>query len=134
MVNKIEKKLKNKQAHIDRLIKERNALLRELRLQCKHLRIVELEWRKNDCTDSFFPPRHICADCGAEEEGWGFGYQVLGFLFDQGGRRVIKVLKDPDDFYKYRKQGPLYLVGQSHSNFAEEGRKTYERLTEIKEG
>jgi hypothetical protein len=132
VVNKIEKKLKNKQAHIDKLIKERNGLLRELRLQCKHLRIVECEWVKNDYIDSF-PPRHICVDCGAEEEGWGRGYQVLDFFFDKEGRRVINVVKDRDDFYQYRKQGPLYLVGQSHPNFKGPGPKTYEQLTEIKE-
>jgi hypothetical protein len=128
VVNKIEKKLKNKQAHIDRLIKERDVLLRELRLQCKHLRVVECEWVKNEYIDSF-PPRRICVDCGAEEEGWGCGYQVL---FDKEGRHTIRVLNNRDDFYKYRKQGSLYLVGQSHPNWAP-GRQAYEQLTEIPE-
>ncbi|MFA6106039.1 MAG: hypothetical protein WC725_05625 [Patescibacteria group bacterium] len=131
MVNKIEKKLKNKQAHIGKLIKERNVLLRELRLQCKHLFVAECEYEEHHYIDSF-SPRRICVDCGAEEEGWGCGYQVLGT--SRGEERVeVRMLRNREDFYKYRKQGPLYLVGQSHPNFKEHGPKTYEQLTEIKE-
>jgi hypothetical protein len=68
-------------------------------------------------------PRRICAECGAEEEGWGCGYRVLTMQGDtwhppQGqSRALILRTSNPDAFYRYRKSGPLYFVGQSDPKF-----------------
>ncbi len=109
------------------LIKQRNELLCELRKQCKHLRLVELD----AC-----PPRRICADCGAEERGWYCGYHVLVMDGDTWNvphkieRVLIKRTTNDSVFYGYRKDGPTYFVGQSHQNFGG-GVQTYEQLTEV---
>lgn len=111
------------------LTQKRNDTLRELREQCRHIKLVEI------CDGS--PPRRICTDCGAEEEGWGCGYQVLAMDAERrnvphGKKRVI-VLRTSDraQFYNYRKDGPVYFVGQSHPNFARGGIPPYKQLTKI---
>ncbi len=110
------------------LTKQRNDLLCELRKQCTHLRLVELDAA---------PPRRICVDCGAEEEGWHCGYHVLVMNGDtcdaphKNERVLIEQVKYAFKFYKYRKDGAMYLVGQSHPNFAGGGMKSYEQLTEV---
>ena len=109
------------------LVQQRNNILRELRKQCKHLRLVELTER---------PPRRICADCGAEERGWYCGYQVLVMRGDTSAaphkeeRALIQITGASNVFYSFRKNGPLYSVGQSHPNFGE-GVQTYKQLTEV---
>lgn len=109
------------------LEQQRNKVLSELRRQCKHFRLVEL-------TRS--PPCRICTDCGAEERGWHCGYQVLVMQGDTHAaphkeeRALIQITGDSRVFYGFRKNGPLYLVGQSHPNFGA-GVQTYEQLTEI---
>jgi hypothetical protein len=109
------------------LVRQRNNTLRKLRKQCKHLRLVEL-------TGS--PPRRICADCGAEERGWYCGYQVLVMRGDthvaphKEERALIQITGDSNVFYSFRKDGPLYGVGQSHPNFGG-GVQTHEQLIEV---
>ncbi|MBI2056523.1 MAG: hypothetical protein HYT37_04075 [Candidatus Sungbacteria bacterium] len=125
----LAEKLNTINSQIADLVRQRNNVLCELRKQCKHLRLVEL----NDS-----PPMRICADCGAEERGWYCGYHVLVMRCDtiiaphKKERALIKITRDSNVFYGFRKSGPLYLVGQSHPNFGE-GVQTYEQLTEILE-
>jgi len=120
---------------IAKLVRQRNIVLAEVRRNCKHLRLVELNYRSGWLGTS--PPRRICERCGAEEEGWGCGYQVLvtreDFKVDPNKKKrgLVERTSDSDKFYSYRQRGPLYLVGQSHPNFAGGGVKTYEQLTEI---
>ncbi|MBI2064816.1 MAG: hypothetical protein HYT62_02040 [Candidatus Yanofskybacteria bacterium] len=120
---------------ITELIEERNALIRQLRRGCKHLRLVEIAY---DCLYSGAPPFRICADCGAEERGWHCGYKVLALrsectniLLPEVERAIIRITSDSAVFYSYRKDGPLYRVGQSHPNFVGIGRKIYEQLTSV---
>lgn len=114
---------------ISELTRQRNNLLRELRGKCRHLRLVELD-------DS--PPKRICADCGAEEEGWHCGYQVLVMDGDTWNaphkkeRVLVRRTSDWRKFAEYRKNSPLYHVGQSHPNFERCGPKSYEQLTEVR--
>jgi hypothetical protein len=109
------------------LKRQRDDLLRELRKQCKHIRLVELD----DC-----PPKRICADCGAEERGWYCDYHVLVMNGDTNNaphkmeRVLIRRTADSSVFHGYRKDGSLYPVGQSHPNFGA-GVQTYEQLTEL---
>jgi hypothetical protein len=125
----IVEKLETTNKQILELTQQRNDILHELRTQCKHLRLVEL-------TDS--PPRRICADCGAEEHGWYCGYHVLVMRDDTHNathkeeRALIQITGDSNIFYSYRKDGPLYPVGQSHKNFGG-GIQTYAQLTEVVE-
>src|SRR3989344_4712141 len=111
------------------LVRQRNNVLCELRKHCKHLRLVEL-------IES--PPMRICADCGAEERGWYCGYHVLIMRGDthvaphKKERALIQITGDSNVFYGFRKDCPLYHVGQSHPNFGA-GVQTYEQLTEIVE-
>src|SRR3989344_1960430 len=111
--------------HIEDMIKIRNKVLRTIRKQCKHLRLAELNEG---------PPRRICADCGAEECGWGCGYHILAMNGDphevphKKDRSLLLVTKDCSKFFSFRKKGPIYLVGQSHPNFSGGGIKTYEQL------
>lgn len=119
---------------LEDLTKKRDKLLRKLRKECKHLRLVEID---HACLYSSAPPFRICADCGAEERGWYCGYQVLALRSERIDiprgveRAIIKTAKSSDIFYSYRKSGPLYLVGQSHPNFEGGGFKTYKQLTEV---
>lgn len=114
---------------IEQLIAERDQELRRVRAACQHLRLVELDTK---------PPYRICADCGAEERGWYCGYQVLVMQGDSWERRVPHALErvliqrtsDSSVFWKYRRSGPRYLVGQSHPVFGFGGTHTYEQLTE----
>lgn len=130
-------KLRALNRSIARLTRERNAVLAEVRRNCKHLRLVELEYRAGMIgTD---PPMRICVSCGAEERGWGCGYQVLVTKNDASKTlkkekrraRILFVTNDTAKFFRYRQKGPLYPVGQSHPNFAGGGVRTYEQLTEI---
>ena len=86
------------------------------------------------------PPWRMCIDCGAEEAGWHCGYQVLVMGGDtqsdvphSSERSIFRQVGGRVDFVAHRGQfgNPLYLVGQSHPNFAGGGRKTYEELTEV---
>ena len=110
--------------------KKRDALLRELRKKCKHLKLVEFK---------DVPPRRICVDCGAEEEGWYCGYHVLVMAGDtqdtphKSERAIVKQASNFSEFYFYRQDGPSYFVGQNHPNFAGGGKKTYKQLTEVTE-
>lgn len=112
------------------LTRQRNDTLRELREQCKHLSLAELD-------DS--PPKRICVDCGAEEDGWDCGYQVLAMADEKRNvphsrtRRLVLRTSDRLRFYGYRKVGSSYFVGQSHSNFGVRGIPSYKKLTEITE-
>lgn len=109
------------------LERQRDSILRQLRKECKHLRLVEL-------TET--PPKRICTDCGAEEEGWYTGYHVLVMRGDTNvaphkeERALVLRTGDSSVFYSFRKRGPYYPVGQSHPNFGG-GVQTYEQLTEI---
>jgi len=113
---------------ISDLTQQKNDLLRELRRKCNHLRLVELD---------AYPPMRICADCGAEERGWYCGYHVLVMVGDTWNvphkkeRVLVKRTVDSAEFYRYRKDGPLYPVGQSHPNFPGGGVRSYEQLIEI---
>lgn len=114
---------------IANLTKQRDNLLRELRKKCNHLRLIELDAN---------PPRRICFDCGAEENGWYCGYHVLVMNGDirlnvphKEERALIAQTSDTFTFYRYRKGGPLYFVGQSHPNFTGGGIKSYQQLTEV---
>ena len=113
------------------LITQRNNTLRELRQKCRHLRLVELDAS---------PPRRMCVDCGAEEDGWGCGYHVLVTSRDffyraphRNERVLVERTTDGYKFYKYRQDGPLYLVGQNHPKFVGAGLRTYKQLTEVLE-
>jgi hypothetical protein len=107
----------------------RAELLRQLRGECKHVRLVELT------TDS--RSRRICAECGAEEEGGLRDYRVLSMNGDIGDvpHKIQRVLilrtSNSSIFYDYRKAGPLYFVGQSHPNFKGNYSRTYEELTAV---
>ena len=132
------KGLMNYQAKLEKLNQkivaltvQRNAALRELRTKCEHTRLVE-----GTCSGS--RPYRICVDCGAEEEGWYCGWHVLILANEceaprlkmYGSNRPGGILIGGSDWCKYRKDGPIYRVGQSHANFAGGGRKTYQQLTE----
>jgi len=116
------------------LTKKRDKLLRKLRKECRHLRLVEVNYSR---LYSRAPPFRICADCGAEERGWYCGYQVLALRSERTDipsgveRAIIRTTESTDIFYSYRKSGPLYLVGQSHPNFEGGGVKTYKQLTAV---
>lgn len=93
----------------------RNEALAQLRADCKHLRIVELDGEV---------PVRICALCGAEERGlWNYSFTALcvagetGPCPDKHERRLVLGTTDPLEFYSYRKEGPLYPVGRSHPAF-----------------
>ncbi len=131
------------QAQLDRinqrivnLTKKRNDLLCKLRKECKHLRLVELDY---SCAYSGAPPFRICADCGAEEQGWYCGYHVLALRSERTDiprgveRTIVRTTRSAKVFYSYRKNGPVYRVGQSHPNFSSGGYKSYQQLTEISE-
>jgi hypothetical protein len=111
---------------IDELEARRDILIRELRSECKHLNLVELDAS---------PPQRICADCGAEERGWYCGYHVLVMQGDshtaphKDKRALVLRTTDPALFYAHRKGVGRYLVGQSHPAFGG-GIQTYEQLTE----
>jgi hypothetical protein len=99
------------QKQIDELTEKRDEALCEVRKRCKHLRLAELESH---------PPRRMCLDCGAEEDGWGIGYQALAMAEDctslephKAERGSFLRTSDSDKFFQMRKPGPLYLVGQS---------------------
>jgi hypothetical protein len=104
-LNELNKKIKE-------LIQERNNTLNEIRKSCTHLRLVELDAS---------PPQRLCMDCGAEERGWACGYQELTLLSEQNNKGISRgiYLKTsvPYEFYSYRKDGPLYCIGQSAENF-----------------
>jgi hypothetical protein len=103
------------------LVSRRNVLLCRFRLSCKHLRVVEFDGA---------PPRRICVECGAEEEGWCCGYQVLG---SNSRKRIVEQTRNIAMFFSYRKGWPPYFVGQSHKNFLGSGHKTHKELTEVSE-
>jgi hypothetical protein len=120
-LDKLDKKLKQVE-------KARGKALRAFRLRCKHLHLAE---------ESGLPPHRICVDCGAIEQGWYCGYQVLCLPSERtdkqpprkivnilycGERQVLKVLKQ---------DWPPYPVGQSHDNF-DKGCWDYKSLTAIK--
>lgn len=117
---------------IDKLTQKKDELLKQLRKKCKHLRLIEIEYSYLYCGA---PPFRICADCGAEERGWRCGYMVLvlkneGTNIPHGVKRaIIKTTRSYKTFCSYRKEGPLYEVGQSHPNFQKGGFKTYKQLT-----
>jgi|GEM_PF-5998498 len=120
-----------------KLVQKRDAVLAEVRRNCAHLRLVECDYCPATWCGYAYPPRRICIACGAEEDGWGCGYQVLVARGDctiashREERFVIERTSDSQKFYSYRQHGPLYFVGQSHPNFKGGGIKTYEQLTEI---
>ena len=131
------KKLRALDRSVAKLIQERNAALAEVRRNCKHLRLVELDYHKGVFSTN--PPRRICKTCGAEEVGCGCGYQVLVTQRERTGEAIKKLkrgatvsrTREGVEFYRYRRGWLCYFVGQSHSNFAGTGQKTYEQLTEI---
>lgn len=131
------KKLKALDDSLAKLVRQRNAALTRVRKNCKHLRLLELEYRKSDMLMTTNPPRRICIDCAAEEEGWGCGYHVLVVSGDshidplKEKRAVVERTRDSSKFYGHRRKWPAYFVGQSHPNFAGGGVKTYAQLTEI---
>jgi hypothetical protein len=118
-------KLERLNADIIALTDTRDAVLKALRRECTHLRLAELESS---------PPHRMCLDCGAEERGWYCGYQVLALKTERTDctveRGVVRKMYNSHNFYSLRKPGPLYLVGQSHPNFAKGGWLTYQDLTE----
>ena len=125
---KIKSRIDATNKRISDLKNKRNELLRTFRRKCKHTRLVELDEH---------PPRRICADCGAEERGWHCGYQVLVMKGDCGSdvphkneRVLVQRTSSADVYCGYRQEGTLYLVGQSHPNFAGGGMKSYKQLTE----
>ena len=128
------KRLENLNRQVIRLTEKRDAVLKQLREKCKHLRLVEVDYA---CLYYNASPFRICADCGAEERGWHCGYQVLALRSEiadipRGVERVIiRTTRISDVFYSYRKNGPIYLVGQSHPNFEGGGVKTYKQLTAV---
>lgn len=103
-------------SELDALIEARDSAdraiadkLAALRASCKHTNLVEAEYQKMTFFSTMRPLR-LCLDCGAEEEGWGCGYQAL--------RAGSGPLERPtpvtrDELYSLRKPGPRYLVGQS---------------------
>jgi len=113
---------------IESLVAKRDKALRELRVKCKHLRLVEGE----TCGRK---PHRICVDCGAEEDGGYCGWHVLILAEEYTFQRLPKgypggaILAHTSDWIKYRKEGPLYFVGQSHPNFEGGGYKTFKQLT-----
>lgn len=122
-------KLTQLNEQVEKLTIQRDTVLRELRIKCPHVRLVE--------SNGGGKPWRICVDCGAEEEGWYCGFHVLTLRSDVGwgrhdGPRVERgLVAKSSDWMKYRKPGPLYRVGQSHANFEGGGRKTYIQLTAI---
>lgn len=116
------------------LTEKRDNALKQLRKQCQHLRLVELDY---SCAYDNAPPFRICIDCGAEERGWYCGYHVLVLRSERTDiprgieRAVIKSTRSASVLYSYRKSGPLYRVGQSHPNFEGGGVKTYQQLTAV---
>ncbi len=113
---------------IEALVAKRDTALRDLRAKCKHLRLVEGEMcgRK---------PHRICVDCGAEEDGWYCGWHVLILSGESTFQLLPKgypggaLIAHTSDWMKYRKDGPLYFVGQSHPNFERGSVKTFAQLT-----
>lgn len=128
------KELERLNKQIIELTEKRDSVLKELRKKCQHLRLVEVNYSR---LYSGAPPFRICADCGAEEEGWYCGYQVLALrsertdIPDGVERAIIETTQSANIFYSYRKRGPLYMVGQSHPNFRGGGVKTYKQLTAV---
>jgi len=121
-------KLRVINGRITDLTKQRDNLLGKLRKQCKHLHLVEL---------TASPSQRICVDCGAEERGWYCGYHVL-VMRDDGhftpykqNRVLLQITTSSEVFDSFRKDGPLYLVGQSHPNFKGGGVRNYKQLTEV---
>lgn len=114
-------KLDKLNARLDTAVSERDKALRELRAECAHTRLAE--------DNSAHPPMRICVDCGAEERGWGCGYQVLTLDSESNKRKVGAGIVAQVDFTEHRLRGPLFRVGQSHKNFGP-GRQTYAQLTE----
>lgn len=117
------------QEQLEKLTTERDQELARVRANCKHVRLIELDAQ---------PPMRMCLDCGAEERGWYCGYQVLAMSNDstsdaphKAERGIVIRTADSHDFYRKRKKGPIFCVGQSHPNFSGGGRKTYEQLTEL---
>lgn len=119
-------KLDNLNKRIESLTRERDAVLRKVRLECNHTRLVELDSS---------PPERICLDCGAEEYGWHCGYHILVIDGDNNWLNrpygvLVKRTSNSNEFYRQRKFGGLYYVGQSHPDFGG-GLKTVEQLTSI---
>lgn len=107
--------------------KARNAALRSFRLNCEHLHLAE--------RDSDSPPHRLCVDCGAVEQGWHCGYQVLVLASETTRKAPLRgIVRRSFEWHEpVLAYWPRYFVGQSHRNFAGGGRKTYEQLTEIPE-
>jgi hypothetical protein len=124
-----------KQKKVSDVTKERNRALRELRLACIHLELAECPNREA------LRPQRLCLACGAQEEGWGSGYQVLSDMIIQHKdnpalpkeRKIVKKCASHFDLFDLRPDGPIYKVGQSHKNNEGRGRRTYTMLTEIPE-
>lgn len=120
-------KLERLNQRVIELTAKRDAALRELRSKCKHTQLME--------SNGGGRPWRICVDCGAEEEGWYCGYHVLILTEEYLAPRLRgkapggALVGTTSNWTRYRKEGPLYRVGQSHPNFAGGGFKTYEQLT-----
>ncbi len=119
-------KIKKIDEQINLLTRKRNALIHDLRKECKHLKLVELDGN---------PPQRICFDCGAEEKGWQCGYHVLVMQGDtweaphKHKRAVVLKTTDSSVFARYRKGG-FHGVGQSHPAFQDGGKVSYKILNE----
>jgi hypothetical protein len=112
----------------------RNKALRTMRLRCRHLHLAEEAYRPSDFGKST-PPYRICMDCGAIEEGWHCGYQVLYLPLECTApawftkKRTVQDIKSRYELLVMKLDWPLYLVGQSHKNFSEHW--DYKSLTAI---
>lgn len=73
--------------------------LTAIRELCQHKRVVE-------CSAFTREPMRICTVCGAEEDGWGYGYAVLD---DREGRTVVTGVTR-DEFFAFRHHGSRHLV------------------------
>lgn len=102
----------------------RDGILREIRAVCSHNNLVEYGGA---------PPLRICTDCGAEEVGWGEGFQVLTVEphtvpTHTAAARSLRHTCNLGIIERARKAGRPYPVGQSHPGFAV-GLRGYEELT-----
>jgi hypothetical protein len=121
---------------LEDLQEKRAKALRTFRLRCKHLHIIEEEYKPCDAGRSD-PPYRICADCGAIERGWYCGYHVLTTADDTTAkipaRKIVQTIKagQRHTIPVMRNHWPIYYVGQSHANFVGGGVKSYESLIAI---
>lgn len=105
----LQKQIASLKDKIKKLEEKRDLALNELRSKCQHLRLAE--WGS-------YPPKRLCLDCGAQEEGWGTGWQALilsGDTWYKRGMPIRAVVKGVDSLEEFLalRVGSGYLVGQS---------------------